>query len=99
MPVALVVLAFFVGGLLGLFAMALACAAHNGEESRRVDPGRRARRSVVDRRYIGVELARRQPRRPRRRGAGWQRSVASFGSVLTGAAPDRRAAPGLPRSH
>ena len=70
MPVALVILAFFVGGLLGLFAMALACAAHDGEEFRRVDAGRRARRPLADGRYVEVELARRQPRRPRATWAG-----------------------------
>ena len=65
MPVALVILAFFVGGLLGLFAMALACAAHDGEQFRRADARQRAQRPVVDGRYVEVELARRQPRRPR----------------------------------
>jgi hypothetical protein len=39
MVVALVGLAFFVGGLLGSIAMALACAAHDREEFLRVDPG------------------------------------------------------------
>jgi hypothetical protein len=60
MVFAFVGLAFFVGGLLGVIAMALACAAHDREESLRVAAGRRARRPVVDRRYIEVELARRQ---------------------------------------
>ena len=60
MPVAFVILAFSAGAFLGLLAMSLAWAAHDGEESRRVDAGRRARRPVVDRRYIEVELARRQ---------------------------------------
>ena len=32
MPVALVILAFFVGGFLGCIAMALTCAAHRREE-------------------------------------------------------------------
>jgi hypothetical protein len=62
MVAALMGLAFFVGALLGSIAMALACAAHDGEESLRVDVGRRARRPVVHRRYIEVEPARR-PRR------------------------------------
>ena len=35
MPVAFVILAFFVGAFLGLLTMALACAAHDGEEFRR----------------------------------------------------------------
>ena len=68
MPVALVILAFSAGAFLGLLAMSLAWAARDGEESRRVDAGRRARRPVVDRRYIEVELARRQRLRSR---AGW----------------------------
>jgi hypothetical protein len=65
MVVALVGLAFFVGGLLGSIAMALACAAHDREEFRRVNAGRRARRRVVDRRYVELELARRQRLRSR----------------------------------
>lgn len=70
MLVALVLFAFFVGGLLGSIAMALACAAYDREESRRVDAGQRARRPVADGRYVEVELARRQPRRPRATWAG-----------------------------
>ena len=71
MLVALVLLAaFFVGGLLGSIAMALACAAYDREEFRRVDAGQRARRPVADGRYVEVELARRQPRRPRATWAG-----------------------------
>ena len=79
MPVVLVILALFVGAFLGLLTMALACAAHDGEEFRRVNAGRRARHPLVDRRYIELELARRQ--RPRSR-AGWvggSTSVASLG--------------------
>jgi hypothetical protein len=68
MPVGFVILAFFVGGFVGLLTMALACAAHDGEEFLRVDARRRARRPVVDRRYIEVELARRQRLRSH---AGW----------------------------
>ena len=64
MLVALVLLAFFVGGLLGSLGMALACAAYDREEFLRADAGQRARRPVADGRYIEVELARRQPRRP-----------------------------------
>ena len=48
MLVALVLLAFFVGGLLGSLGMALACAAYDREEFRRVDAGQRARRPVAD---------------------------------------------------
>jgi hypothetical protein len=71
MLVALVLLAFFVGGLLGSIAMALACAAYDREEEfRRVHAGQRARRPVADGRYVEVELARRQPRRPRATWAG-----------------------------
>jgi hypothetical protein len=77
MVVALVGLAFFVGGLLGSIAMALACAAHDREEFLRVDAGRRARRPVVDRRYIEVELARRQRLRSRAGWVGGSSSVAS----------------------
>lgn len=72
MPVAFVIFAFFVGAFLGSIAMALACAAHNREGFPRVDAGRRARRPVADGRYVEVELARRQPRRPRATRAGWQ---------------------------
>jgi hypothetical protein len=79
MPVAFVILAFFVGGFLGSLTMALACAAHDGEESLRVDAGRRARRPVVDRRYIEVERARRQRPRSRAGWAGGSSSVASLG--------------------
>jgi len=68
MPVAFVILAFFVGAFFGVLTMALACAAHDGEESLRVDAGHRARRPVVDRRYVEVELARRQRLRSP---AGW----------------------------
>jgi hypothetical protein len=60
------IFAFFVGGLLGSIAMALACAAHDREEFRRVD----ARRPVADGRYVEVELPRRQPPRPRAAWAG-----------------------------
>jgi hypothetical protein len=70
MPVAFVILAFFVGGFLGVLAMALACAAHDREKFRRVDAGQRVRRPVADGRYVEVELARRQPRRPRATWAG-----------------------------
>lgn len=76
MVVALVGLAFFVGGLLGSIAMALACAAHDREELLRVDAGR-ARRPVVDRRYIEVELARRQRLRSP---AGWVGGSSSLAS-------------------
>jgi hypothetical protein len=65
MPVAFLILSFSAGPFLGLLAMSLACAAHNREEFRQVDAGRRP---VVDRRYIEVELARRQRLRSR---AGW----------------------------
>jgi hypothetical protein len=74
MPVAFVILAFFVGAFLGLLTTALACAAHEREEFHRVDAGRRP---VVDRRYIEVELARRQRLRSR---AGW---VGGSNSVAT----------------
>ena len=67
MPVAFVILALFVGAFLGLLAMALASAAHDADEHLRVYAGRRARRPVVDRRYVEAELARRQ--RPRSRAA------------------------------
>jgi hypothetical protein len=89
MPVAFVILAFFVGTF--LLTMALARAAHDREEFLRVDarPQAReeflradarpqARRPVVNRRYIEVELARGQRLRS---GAGWvggSRSVASL---------------------
>ena len=78
MPVALVILAFSAGAFLGLLAMSLAWAAHDGEESRRVDAGRRARRPVVDRRYIDVELARRQRFKSRAGWVGGNSSVASL---------------------
>jgi hypothetical protein len=76
MVIALVGLAFFVGGLLGSIAMALACAAHDREELRRVDAGRRARRPVVDRRYVEVDLA----RRLRLRSRGWVGGSSSVAS-------------------
>jgi hypothetical protein len=79
MPVAFVILALFVGGFLGVLMMALACAAHDREESLGVGAGRRARRSVVDRRYIEVERARRQPLRSRAGWVGGSSSVASLG--------------------
>jgi hypothetical protein len=79
MPVAFVILAFFVGGLIGLLTSALACAAHDGEEFLRVDAGRRAGHPVVDRRYIEVELARRQRLRSRPGWVGGSASVASLG--------------------
>jgi hypothetical protein len=78
MPVTFVILAFFVGGFLGVLMMALAYAAHDREEFVGVDAGR-ARRPVADGRYVEVELARRQPRRPRATRTGWQRNVASLG--------------------
>jgi hypothetical protein len=67
MPVAFLILSFSAGAFLGLLTMSLACAAHDREEFGRVDAGRRP---VVDRRYIEVELARRQRLRSR---AGWVR--------------------------
>jgi hypothetical protein len=81
MLVAFVILAFFLGAFLGLLTMALACAAHDREESLplRVDAGRRARRPVVDRRYIEVEIARRQRLRSRAGWVGGSSSVASLG--------------------
>jgi hypothetical protein len=79
MPVAFVILAFFVGGFLGVLAMALACAAQDREERLRVDAGRWARRPAVDRRYIELELARRQPLKPRVGRVGGSSSVASSG--------------------
>jgi hypothetical protein len=79
MPVAFVILAFFVGGFLVLLAMALACAEDVREEFRRVDAGRRARRPVVDRRYIEVELARRQRLTSRAGWVGGGTGVASLG--------------------
>jgi hypothetical protein len=65
MPVALVILAFSAGAFIGLLAMSLAWAAHDGEESLRIDAGRQGRRPVVDRRYIEAELARGQRLRSR----------------------------------
>jgi hypothetical protein len=79
MPVALVILAFSAGAFLGLLAMSLAWAAHVGDESLRVDVGRQDRRPVVDRRYIEVELARRQRLRSRAGWVGRSSSVASLG--------------------
>ena len=79
MLIAFVILAFFLGAFLGLLAMALACAAHDREEFRRVYAGQRARRPVADGRYVDVELARRQPRRPRATRAGSSGRVASLG--------------------
>ena len=78
MPVAFVIVALFVVAFLGLLTMALACAAHDGEEFRRVDAGRRARRPVIDRRYIELELARRQRPRSRADWVGGSTSVASM---------------------
>jgi hypothetical protein len=78
MPVAFVILAFFVGAFLGLLTTALARAAHDGEELQ-VDAGRQARRPVVDRRYIEVERARRQRFRSRALWVGGGSSVASLG--------------------
>jgi hypothetical protein len=79
MPVAFVILALFVGAFVGLLALALACAAHDREVLRRDDAGQRARRPVADGRYVEVELARRQPRRPRATPAGRNGGVASLG--------------------
>jgi hypothetical protein len=79
MPVAFVILAFFVGAFLGLLTTALACAAHDREELLRVDEGRRARSPVVDRRYIEVELARRQRLGSRAGWVGGSSNVASLG--------------------
>jgi hypothetical protein len=79
MPVAFVILAFFVGGFLGLLTMGLACAAHDADERLRVDAGRQARRPVVDRRYIEVERARRQRLRSRAGWVGGSSNVASLG--------------------
>ena len=79
MLVAFVILAFFLGAFLRVLTMALACAAHDREESLRVDAGRRARRPVVDRRYIEVEIARRQRLRSRAGWVGGSSSVASLG--------------------
>jgi hypothetical protein len=76
MPVAFLILSFSAGAFLGLLTMSLACAAHDREEFRRVDTGRRP---VVDRRYIEVELARRHRLRSR---AGW---VGGSGSVTSSA--------------
>jgi hypothetical protein len=78
MPVAFLILSFSAGAFLGLLMMSLACAAHDCEEYLGVDSGR-ARRPVADGRYVEVELARRQPRRPRATRTGWQRTVASLG--------------------
>jgi hypothetical protein len=91
MPVAFVILAFFVWAFFGLLTMALACAAHDREEFPRVDasPHAReeflrvdaspqARRPVVDRRYIEVELARGQRLRSRAGWVGGSSSVASL---------------------
>ena len=75
MPVAFVILAFFVGGFFGLLTMGLACAAHDADERLRVDAARQARRPVVDRRYIEVE---RQRPRSRGRWVGGRSSVASL---------------------
>jgi hypothetical protein len=75
MPVALLILSFSAGAFLGLLMMSLACAAHDGEEFRRVDAGRRP---LVDRRYIEVELARRQRLRSRAGWVGGNSSVASL---------------------
>ena len=72
-------LAFFVGGFLGLLTTALLSAAHDREEFLPVDAGRRARRPVVDRRYIEVELARRQRLKSRAGWVGGSGSVASLG--------------------
>ena len=77
MPVAFVILALFVGAFLGLITTALACAAHDGEEFLRVDAERQAWRPSVDRRYIEVERARRQPLRSRSRWVGGSSSVAA----------------------
>jgi hypothetical protein len=78
MPVAFAVLAFFVGAFLFL-TLALARAAHDGDELLRVDAGRPARRPVVDRRYIELERARRQRLRSRAGWVGGSSSVASLG--------------------
>jgi hypothetical protein len=77
MPVALVILVLSMGAFLGLLTASLAWAAHDREEFRRVDGGRLAMRPVVDRRYIEVELARRQRIRS---SAGW---VGGSGSVAS----------------
>jgi hypothetical protein len=62
MLVGSVILAFLVGGFLGSIAMALAYTTRNGDEVlRRINAERRARRPLVDRRYIELERARRQP--------------------------------------
>lgn len=76
MPVASVILAFFVGAF-GLLTMALASAAHHADQLLRGDAGRQARRPVVDRRYIEVERARRQRLRSRSRWVGGSSSVAA----------------------
>jgi hypothetical protein len=75
MPVVFLILSFCAGAFLGLLTMSLACAAHDREEFRRVDAGRRP---VVDRRYIEVELARRQRLRSRAGWVGGSSSVASL---------------------
>ena len=77
MPVAFVILAFFVGTF--LLTMALARAAHDREEFLRVDARPQARRPVVNRRYIEVELARGQRLRS---GAGWMGGSRSVASLL-----------------
>ena len=77
MPVAFVILAFFVGAFLGLLTMALASAAHRADQLLRGDAGRQARRPVVDRRYIEVERVRRQRLRSRSRWVGGSSSVAA----------------------
>jgi hypothetical protein len=78
MPVVFVILAFFVGAFLGLLTLALARAAHDGDELLRVAAGRRARRPVVDRRYIQLERARRHRLTSR---AGWVGGSSSLASL------------------
>jgi hypothetical protein len=78
MPLAFVILAFFVGAFLGLLTFALARTAHDGDELRRVDARPQARRPVVDRRYIEVELARGQRLRSP---AGWVGGSSSVTSL------------------
>jgi hypothetical protein len=77
MPVVFVILAFFVGGFLGLLTLALVRAAHDGDELLRVAAGRRARRPVVDRRYIELERARGHRLRSRAGWVGGSRRLAS----------------------
>jgi hypothetical protein len=77
MPVAFVILALFVWAFFGLLTMALARAAHDREEFR-VDARPQARRPVVDRRYVEVELARGRRLRSR---AGWVGSSSSVASL------------------